>query len=100
MLSSQFYSQITTCPSCKGWGTNDVPPKSEQSCKECGGLGIFLVQTDQTFIWGLPTFINFKRRTTIIFLRIIFVFILLILFFVIYYFLSQIKIPKFEFPIK
>ena len=101
MLSPQFYSQITSCPSCKGWGTDSVPPKKgSNSCKECGGLGIFLAQSEQTFIWGIPNFIDYKKRVIINILRIAIIIAFLLLIFIAYYFVSKIQIPRLEFPIK
>ena len=97
MLSTQFYSQLTTCPVCKGWGTEKVPPlKSGPPCKECGGLGVFLAQSEQTYVWGLPTFIDFKKRKQIRILKIILFVSIIIFFAVVYYLISQITLPSFK----
>ena len=99
MLSPQFYSQIITCPLCKGWGTEKVPPKrGSLVCKECGGLGVFLAQSDQTFVWGMPAFIDFKIRNRVKVLKIVFLLFAIIIFILVYYFVSQIQIPRLNIP--
>lgn len=100
MLSPQFYSQVVTCPLCKGFGTEKVPPHEKNSfpCKECGGLGVFLVQSEETFVWGMPAFIDFGTRKKIKILKIFFLVIAILLFILVYYFVSQIQVPRLNIP--
>jgi len=62
MLVSKLYSQLYVCPVCKGWGGDKASAKKRIVCKQCGGLGVFLMQQDQSYIWRIPNFIDFRAR--------------------------------------
>lgn len=95
MLSPQFYSQLTICPACLGFGIDKNHAKNKiVSCEECGGLGVYYQQSDQTFIWGLPCFIDFRKREKIKVFKIILFTISLIFLLLVVFLLSQIQIPK------
>lgn len=103
MLAPQFYSQLTVCPTCQGWGVEKTGKEQKKlPCKECGGIGIFLLQSEQTFIWGMPTFVNFDNRNKMQIVRIGVLVVCVILFFGLYYLITQIdiKIPTIKLPEK
>jgi len=72
VINSKFYSQISKCPNCKGWGNlnSDASQKGE-ICDKCNGKGVFLAWTDNIFFFGAPTFVDYKSRQKIMIFRII-----------------------------
>jgi len=74
-----------------------VPPlKVGVFCKECGGLGVFLPQTDQTFMWGLPSFIDFKKRRKNGIMKVVLLTLMLVLITISYYLISRVVLPNFK----
>ena len=77
MISPKFYSQITVCPACSGWG---------DTCKECLGQGVSVVQSENIYIWDAPTYIDYGARTRVLIFKIlavvsvIFIVLMLIMF--------------------
>lgn len=86
MLAPSFYSQLTVCEVCHGYGMESFPPENFIPCRECGGLGVFLTQIDKTFVWGLPSFIEMGRRKRIKIIKIIILTITLGLFLFLYFY--------------
>ena len=89
MLSPKFYSQISVCQACHGWGTAEVPSLSSKSvCTECAGEGIAIFQSQKTYSWGAKTFVNFRERSMLVYKKI---FLILIFFILIALIISGIK---------
>ena len=66
MISTKFYSTISVCSACKGWGTEKVPADNyKKLCPECSGEGIALFRSDNTFLWDAPFFIDYQSRMRI-----------------------------------
>lgn len=61
MISPKFYSQITVCPTCSGWGVD---------CKDCLGQGVSVVQSENIYIWDAPTFVDYKSRTQVLIMKV------------------------------
>jgi hypothetical protein len=80
MISPKFYSQILTCQNCEGWGFKENPPeKGVEVCPECEGKGVFLVQSENVYIWDAPTFIDYKSRMRANVVKIIAFFLLILI---------------------
>lgn len=71
MITSKFYSQTYVCPRCQGTGVVNQGNKFE-SCGECGGGGVFLMQSDNIFYLGIPSYIDYKGRVKVVINKIIF----------------------------
>lgn len=81
MISSKFYSQITVCPVCSGWGTTDVPPKGQNTvCKECYGQGVSVTQSENIYIWNAPSFVDYNGRNRVLILKILAILFVAIIF--------------------
>lgn len=63
MISPKFYSQISVCQACKGWGTNSQSGSHKLTvCRECSGEGIAVFQSQKTYSWTAPDFMDYKGR--------------------------------------
>jgi hypothetical protein len=66
MISTKFYSQISVCNACKGWGTEKIPADNyKKLCPECSGEGLAIFRSDNTFLWDAPFFIDYRSRVRI-----------------------------------
>lgn len=74
---------------CQGYGEEKMGAKKSSSCKECGGVGVFFAQMEQSHIWGLPKFIDFGTRSRIVYVRVLLIVLILGFCFLGYYFVSQ-----------
>lgn len=71
MISPKFYSQISSCPYCQGWGLSKYSSlKTKDICKECNGRGVFLSQAGNIYVWDAPFFVDYKSRERIKILKI------------------------------
>lgn len=97
MISPKFYSQITVCPVCSGWGTLESPPKGKTAvCKECYGQGVSVVQSESVYVWNAPSFVDYASRTRLSVLKIsaalLVVLILIMFLFFVRYMLMQLAL--------
>ena len=54
-----------------GWGTRENPPHgSTLECAECGGVGITEVQSETTYFWSAPTFVDYSGRMAVLISKI------------------------------
>jgi hypothetical protein len=85
MLSPKFYSQISVCSNCQGWGTkNFASHKDTDPCLECGGTGVFLSQPGYIYIWDAPTFVDYKSRRRALLFKIVAVILILTCLYIVY----------------
>lgn len=86
MISTKFYTQISVCQACRGWGTSEFPPINPgRVCAECSGEGVALFQSQKTYSWLAPAFIDYKSRSLIKYKKLFLIFspfIVIILFLV------------------
>ncbi len=72
MITSKFYSQTYVCPRCQGTGVVRNKNNKVEQCDECGGGGVFLMQSDNIYYLGVPSYIDYKGRVRILINKIIF----------------------------
>lgn len=96
MISTNFFSQLTICPVCQGYGEEKISAGKNGVCKECGGIGVFFAQIEQTCIWGLPKYVNFKDRTKIKYFIFVLLLISLAFLWLGFYFINWLNLSNFD----
>jgi len=98
MISTNFYSQLTVCPVCQGYGEEKMGARKPMPCKECGGVGVFFAQMEQTHIWSMPKFVDFVARNRIRLVKIILIILLISIILFAYYLFTQIRFGEIQLP--